>query len=253
MSNLIQRVAALACTAAACVSAQAAPIYYTAENMAPNQSASGNPLTERNKFLAQLSTSSTEDFDTDTTGTGTPRDLEFVGTGGPFTARLTQSAPNGLIIQTPSSGGRFNTTGSENGPTFGKWLSVSQSFNIDFGQNLISAFGFYATDVGDRTTQISVLLTDVNNVQTSRALNNTEGTVGGLLFWGFVDAANQYKSISILLNQRDISGGFDTVGFDDFVASKSTVTVTNPVSEPGSLALLAACALGAAGASRRRA
>lgn len=249
MSSLIERAVALACLTAVCSGVQAAPFYYFGENMAPAQTVSGAPLTKRNDWVAQVSSFGTESFDTDVTGSGGPRDLEFVSGTGSFTARLTQAAPNGLIIQTPSNGGRFNTTGAENGPVAGKWWSVSQNFNIDFGQNLISAFGFYATDFGDRTTQISVVLTDVNDVQTTRALSNTESVVGGLLFWGFADPTNQYKSVSILLSQRVTTEGVDTVGFDDFVATLASATT--PVPEPTTLALLAVCALGAA-ATRRR-
>ena len=151
-----------------------------------------------------------------------------------------------------SSEGRFGTSGDGDAERF---IQGNNTFVIEFSQ-LVSAFGFYATDVGDFGGLLTLELLDANGTRvgdaieivTSTPTGETESAGGGnLLFWGFVDTANQYKSVRVNFN-IDADG----MGFDDFVTGTLADGPPNPTPQPASLALLGA-ALAAAGLSRRRA
>lgn len=150
-----------------------------------------------------------------------------------------------------SSEGRFGTSGDGDAERF---IQGNNTFVIEFSQ-LVSAFGFYATDVGDFGGLLTLELLDANgdrvgdaiDIITSTPEGETDASGGGnLLFWGFVDTQNQYKSVRV-----NFSIDADGMGFDDFVTG-TLAGPPNPTPEPASLALLGA-ALAAAGLSRRRA
>ena len=226
--------------------AQAAPMTFKGENTNPGERVFGAPVEARAAFLANLSGVGTETFEGFSTGATGPLAISFPGSGAAITGSITG---NGAVIQTPSTVGRFNTTGATAAPVAGKWWNATNNFVLTFNK-AISAFGFYGTDIGDFDGQITMALTDLAGVVTSMTIPNTKNAPNAsLLFFGFVDLNNSYTKISF----GNTAAGEDQFGFDDFVVGeRGQVIVPNPTPEPATLGLVALSLLGLARASRRR-
>lgn len=241
----------LACIAAmttVCANAQAALTVYSGENQSPGGIVSGDPLTARTQFLSNLSGVGTETFEAQTVGDEAPIQLLFPGSGSSTIGATLAGV--GVIFPTPSSAGRFNTTGATVTPTAGKWWSAEGSFSLTFNR-AIAAFGFYGTDVGDFNGQLTISLTGTDNQVTNLNVNHTiNGNDASLLFWGFVDTSKAYTKITF----GNTATGFDFFGFDDMtVGDINQVKPPTTVPEPTTIALLALGLLGSAFAKRRRA
>jgi len=242
LKTLVCSAVAIAAMALAASTSHAAPVIFFGENLNPAGAVIGNPLTARTAFLSNLSGVVSQGFESFLDTATAPLNLSFTGSGAtPLLATLTGQ---GEIIQDSGGfGGRFNTTALGN-----KWWDVSGTFNIAFAAGSeISAFGFYGTDIGDFAGQVNVTLTDINNVVTSRIIASTVNAPdGSLLFWGFIDAGNSYKSISF---SNTAPADVDFFGFDDMVIG-DRLQIVNQTPEPASLALVGLALLGLA-ASRR--
>lgn len=226
-------------------SSHAALTIFTGENQTPGEVVSGNPLTARNSFLSQLTGVGTETFEGLSVGAEGPLSLSFPGSASTtIGATLTG---DGVVFPTPSTAGRFNTTGATASPTAGQWWSVEGSFSLTFDR-AISAFGFYGTDVGDFNGRLLITLTDTDDLTTELEVEHTiNGADGSLLFWGFVDTTKAYKRIDF----GNTAEGVDFFGFDDMTVGDSRQINPPTVPEPTGLALLGA-GLVAATLARRR-
>jgi hypothetical protein len=129
----------------------------------------------------------------------------------------------GTIFGAPGAG-RFATSGSQ-------YLEVSQSaFNITFSSP-VAAFGFYGTDIGDFNGQLTV--TTQNGGSTLYTVANTvNGANGSLLFWGIIDTANPFISVTF----GNTAAGVDFFGFDDMTIGDIQQVAQTPL--PAALPLL---------------
>ncbi|MFN3936600.1 MAG: VPLPA-CTERM sorting domain-containing protein [Gemmobacter sp.] len=199
--------------------AEAAPITFFGENVTPAATVSGDPVTARANFLATLSGGvGTEDFES--LSGSTPLALNFPGSTGGITATLTGSA----VVQSSPNAGRFATSGSRYLQT-----SAGGNFGVAFS-SAISAFGFYATDLGDFGNQLILRLTDTDGIVTSLAVPHIVGSGGNpdgtLVFFGFIDLTTAYTSIAF----DNQPGGVDVFGFDDMTIGDRR-QIVNPPSE----------------------
>lgn len=231
--------------------AQAAPTTYTGVDPTTNGSipAASVAAAQRASFLGALSNSASEGFESFAVGATAPLTLSSIG------AQLTGSGSVQDTSVDPFTGeflGRFNTTA---GGT--KWWETTGTFSLLF-TNAISAFGFYATDIGDFNGVLSLIFDD----DAAHAVTlDTNGVIGNasLLFWGVADNSGAtFKKVTIQLTQLDANGlpitdpdAYDHVGFDDIVAGIASRGPTT-VPEPGSLLLVALSLAGALAATRRR-
>jgi hypothetical protein len=178
---------------------------YFGENTEPGGEVVLDPVTARNQFLARLdNTVQTEDFEGFQEPDEPPLALSFDGSAGAITATLTGIGQ----IYSSDGAGRFATSGVN-------LFEVVSDFQITF-DTPISAFGFYGTDIGDFAGQLTVTLVDTDAASTTLTVNNlVNGPDGMLLFWGFVDDAKRYVSITF----GNTGGPGDVFGFDDMVVA----------------------------------
>ncbi|MDQ2779990.1 MAG: PEP-CTERM sorting domain-containing protein [Pseudomonadota bacterium] len=184
----------------------------------------------------------------------------FNYTGGSATVGGNYSVINGMVAS-PSLG-RYNTTtglppiGGPGGLVDpGHWLESTSGFSYAFNGQALSAFSFFATDLGDFDLGVSVTLMRAGemvfsgNVPFTAAASNN----GNLLFLGVKgqSTTDTFDQVLIGVNQSPTGASVDAVGFDSIRVGVLSGETGGNVPEPGSLAL-AGLALAAAGAAVRR-
>src|SRR5436190_24269055 len=183
------------------LSAVAAPVTFYGEDLNVGALPTPNSDVARNAFFSNLTGVGTETFDGIAVGTVNPV-LNFPVAG---TATLTGG---GQVSSGPDGAGRFPISGSN------WYFTAANSAGITFG-SAISAFGFYATDIGDYGGHLTLTLTDILDNVSVLNVNNTVGsngsTNGSALYFGFYDLANSYKSVAFGNSQ----GGIDGFGYDN--------------------------------------
>lgn len=222
------------------IPASAAPILYFGENLTPNGTVSGSPLTARNNFVGSLTSGvSTENFETGGLS------LTFPGSTGNIGATL--SGGNASVSNVADLG-RFATSGTRFVET-----ESGSGFTIDF-TDPISAFGFYGTDIGDFGNQLTLVLENGGTVEL--AFDHTVGsdgsTDGALAFFGFIDEDDAYTKIIFENQPLDT----DVFGFDDMIIGDvgqigTIIPPTTVVPVPASLVMLLTALFGTAFAARR--
>ena len=213
-----------------------------------DQLTAATPADVRDEFLRGSTAVALEGFETQPLGIPAVALNLFAGAG-----TLTQDEfSNGTIKQGAEQNGRFNTTPNCNVNTGCKWWETPASFQVTLG-SLKSAFGFFATDLGDLGGAINLdFWNDNTRVRSGIAVTQPTQT-SGLLFFGWIDDTFSFNRVSFNLTQTNVNPArFDYIGFDDLLAGVRTGNAgSSPVSAPASLALVA-LSLGLLAATRRR-
>ena len=275
LGHTIKAGIALAITAAAATSVQAAAVSYFGNN--PNASggvvdaigAGLDPANQRNLFRNSLATSQTETFNMTPAGgmglTATIGNLFSAGSGvsltasdiSPFSTSRVQNNYNGTG---GTWTGRFDTTANLATlpvipvSTSGWFETNRASISIDF-TTAVSAFGTFMTDVGDFRGSLRVDVFSVGGglLWGSDLISAGASTVqGGLAFFGYTNDTTQFNRVLFTVVQPAgvPVGQYDFVGFDDFITGTLRST-GGTVPEPASLALVG-LSLAMLGATRRR-
>jgi len=218
-------------------------------------------------FLSQLSAHGTETFESFANPTFTSFGLTF-GSYGTGTLRSTTNDPNysGRVREqtfgTSNLQGRYTISGNHyfetdpgavNMPVQGAHGNTGD-FTIDF-TNPVSAFGFFAIDIGDFNGVLEVTYNLLGGGTHLETIGNP-GTTSGVVFLGVTtnDALNPFTSVTF----HDTHPAQDFVGYDNFIAGTLGETpgprTLSETPEPGMLAIwgLGALAVGMI-ASRRKA
>ncbi len=115
-----------------------------------------------------------------------------------------------------------------------------ETITIDFTED-ISAFGFYATDVGDFNGQVTIDYIDGSSDEIN--IGNTIYNEGGsVLYFGFYDLETSFESVTF----GNTAPGADWFGFDNLTIGTHEQIDPNPTPEPSTIILLSAGLLGLA-------
>lgn len=158
----------------------------------------------------------------------------------PITATLTGIGQVAEITTANgNSAGRYPVTVPVGGTQYFDTNFQQLAFNIEFSSS-ISAFGFFATDVGDFNGQIELLVTDANDVQTTLVIPHSKVPVStianevnaSLFFFGFTSDVGTRE-----IGVNNTAGVLDRFGFDNLVVVTSPDETTE-LPEPASAMLL---------------
>lgn len=248
----------VACALAA-LSAEAGPMTYLGNDGSANGAVNPNgaAATARNALLASLSSYGTETFESGIAGTApTVATPLAILSGGGSLRPLPDAVGSGTVANSNTSAngaftGRFNTTPAPFTGPIGQWWQTNRSFTLTLDTEA-SAFGFYATDLGDFSGALDVDVCLGAGTCTNYLVSPTSGSNGSLLFFGYTNNLATFDKLVFRVSQAVglPQGQFDVIGFDDLVVGNVRATV-NQVPEPGSLALVAA-SLGLLAALRRK-
>ncbi|MDO6416354.1 PEPxxWA-CTERM sorting domain-containing protein [Sphingomonas sp. BIUV-7] len=192
----------------------------------PNGVVSGAAKTAHDSFIAALSTSSVEDIESFAVNQALPLALSFEGSAGTVAATLSGSgqvrqAFNGLFPTSPS-----------------RELYATGDLTISFTGG-VYAFGFYATDVSDFGSALSVTFND-GTAGSYQVTTTAAKPDGNLLFFGLT---SDTAITSVSLKGAKASDGF---GYDDL-----TIGAPAAVPEPATWGMFIG-GFGLVGGSLRR-
>lgn len=192
-------------------------VWFEAEDQFPGDVVTPGVQAERDDFMAALAVSGSEGFE------GYAIGHSMVGqsiTVNGVTATFSKGAIEGVDPGDWFEGdpinlaGRFNTT-PPGFPGAYKWLAFGAALtmtSITFSTP-VAALGFFATDMGDFSGQVSMVLHKSGGGTVTKNLSHTvNGDSGSLMFVGFVDDTDTYNQVDILATTTA-----EYIGIDDIV------------------------------------
>ena len=208
--------------------AEAVPVTYFGQDVGAGNDGGAqiashpNSDAARNAFLATLSSQTTNNLDAIGNNTPAPINLGF---------GILSGAGNVISVAGSDAQGGFPISGTN------LFQIDGQGFTLTLN-TAVTAFGFYAIDVGDVGGQLS--LTEFGNVP-----HTVPTASGGVLFFGVTDTT---PFSSITFNNSSLSDRFN---FDDFTIGTVNEDLA-AVPEPATLLLLGTSLAGMAGAAWKR-
>lgn len=189
-----------------------------------------NSAQAQSEFLAHLDDAGVADLEQFSDEPDLPLVVDF-GTAGE--AKLTGGGDIDVVTSGISGGGRFPTSGDV---YFTADTDDSEPFTLEFEQAQ-SAFGFFATDVGDFEGQLLLTLTDnLGNTQQVEVPNTVGANNASVLYFGLIqtDASDAFTSVTFTDSNET---GEDVFGFDDFtIGIQSQVQPPSAIPAPSALA-----------------
>lgn len=200
--------------------AWAAPITFFGEDAnAAGSLPTPNAAAAQTQFLSNIIGAQVETFESFADGTSL-NGAGIVVNFGPDTATMQGAAPLSEVRSSPGAG-RFAISGSNYvncalGDTCTLTFSAPQA-----------AFGFFGTDIGDFSGQLTLRLDGVDLINVPHSVNAPSGSA---LYFGLIDTANPFTTVEFLN-----SGTGDSFGFDDFTIGRIEQV---RIPEPATFALL---------------
>lgn len=192
-------------------------VWFEAEDQFPGDVVTPGVQAERDSFMAELSVSGSEGFEGYTIGHSmVGQSITVNGVTATFSKGVIEGVDPGDWFEGDpiNLAGRFNTT-PPGFPDAYKWLAFGAALtmtSITFSTP-VAALGFFATDMGDFSGQVSMTLHKSGGGTVTKNLSHTvNGDSGSLMFVGFVDDTDTYTQVDILATTTA-----EYIGIDDIV------------------------------------
>ncbi len=181
--------------------------------------------TARNNFLSNLAGSvGTQTLERFSPGSSTPPNISFPGAG---TATLNGGGFVSNVSTGTNGSGRYPISGNQFYDTGG------DAFSLSFSQP-VASFGFYGTDIGDFSGQLTLSLLNSSNTTKTLTVSNSINGLGGSALYYAVIAQDPDEVFTRATFGTTLSGSnIDVFGFDDFtIGSLEQVGTPTPIPTP---------------------